>query len=221
MKNGTQYAARLKKAYGRLRQSVEPPTVPETIDPVRQLAIAILGVDATGKSAEAALDRLLGVMVDWNEVRVSNALEVTAAIGNVLPPNPAKCQRLLTALQSIYRLENRVSLDRLKSLGRREVRQYLEKLSGVDEFATASVFLWSFGGHAVPVNDALLAALREAELVHPSADRAEVQAFLERNISASEAREFCLVMEQFRAPSKPSKKSATKPKAKPRKKETA
>ena len=48
----------------------------------------------------------------------------------------------------------------------------------------------------------LLQALRDADLVHPTAERGEVQAFLERHISASEAKEFCLVMRSF-APDKP------------------
>ena len=59
--------------------------------------------------------------------------------------------------------------------------------------------LWSFGGHAIPVSDTFLQALREAELAHPHATRAEVQAFLERNINAAQAKEFCLVMRSFKA----------------------
>jgi hypothetical protein len=59
--------------------------------------------------------------------------------------------------------------------------------------------LWCFGGHAIPVNDKLLSSLREAELVHPNATRAEVQAFLERNVNATQAKEFCVVMRSFTA----------------------
>ncbi len=84
-------------------------------------------------------------------------------------------------------------------MGRRDAKHFLEKLDGVDEFATAAVLLWSLGGHAIPVDDRLLEALRQADLVHPEATRAEVQAFLERNISAAEAKRFCLAMRTFAA----------------------
>ncbi len=106
-----------------------------------------------------------------------------------------------------------MSLERLRSVGRREARQYLEQLEGVDEYAAASVLLWSLGAHAIPVGDRLLSALRAAELVHPTATRAEVQAVLERHVSAAEAQEFCLIMRSFKPPKRPPRTAAAKKKA--------
>ncbi len=204
MKNGIKYAGRLRTAYKRLRQAVPGPTIPEPDDPLRRLAIAILGVGCGEEEARRALDRALSVLVDWNELRVSSAHEVNQATGNSIPHGPQRCQQLIHALQAIYEREHRVSLDRLGSLGRREARQYLAKLKGVDEYAAASVILWSFGGHAIPVNDRLMHALRHAELIHPEATRAEVQAFLERHVSANDAKQFCLIMRSFHPPKRSS-----------------
>ena len=197
MKNGTVYAAKLKKAFAKQRQAVAVPDIPESDEVVRRLAISILGVDSSGAVAERAVDQALRDMADWNEIRVSSPSEINRATGNRLPQGTRKCQRLIDALQSIYFRENRISLDGLKSIGRREARHYLEELNGVDEYAVASVLLWSLGGHAIPVNDKLLTALRDADLVNPSAERGEVQAFLERHVSAKDAKEFCLVMQSF------------------------
>jgi endonuclease III len=72
MKDGTRYASRLKKAYAKLRPSVPNPTIPEPGDPIRRLAIAVLGVECGDAEANRAIDRLFTTMVDWNEVRVSN-----------------------------------------------------------------------------------------------------------------------------------------------------
>jgi endonuclease III len=199
MKNGTMYAGRLKSAYHRLRDVLPDPTIPEPDDPLRRLAIAILGVSGSDEEAARSLDRAMSQMVDWNELRVSSPFEIHQAIGDAVPHGLQRCQQLVAALLAIYMREHSVSLARLSSLGRREARQYLEKLNGVDEYAAASVVLWSLGGHAIPVNDRLLTALREAQLIHPDASRAEVQAFLERNISATEAKRFCLVMKSFPA----------------------
>jgi len=200
MKDGTRYAGRVKRAFAKLRQSVAQPKIPEPDDPIRRLAVAILGVSSNESEAERAIDRLLTTMVDWNEVRVSNVTQVHRAMGDRLPQGLDRSRRLLEALQAIYEREHRISLDRLRGIGRREARNYLEALQGADDYAAAAVMLWCFGGHAIPVNDKLLASLQEAELVHPAATRAEVQAFLERNVNSAQAKEFTVIMRSFAAP---------------------
>jgi hypothetical protein len=197
MKNGTAYAEKLKKAFAKQSLGATVPDVPETDEAVRRLAISILGVDSSDDCAERAVDLALNDMADWNEIRVSSPNEINRATGNQLPQGTQKCQRLIKALQSIYDRENRISLDVLSGIGRRESRHYLEELDGVDEYSVASVLLWSLGGHAIPVNDKLLESLRDADLVNPSADRGEVQAFLERHVSAKDAKAFCLIMQSF------------------------
>jgi endonuclease III len=194
MKDGTRYAARLKKAYAKVKHGVSEEDIPELGDPIRCLALGILGSDIGPDRAARQVNRALGAVVDWNEFRVSNVHEVAELLGDTGPESLRRCQNLLDALHAIYDRENKVSLDRLKSLGRREARQYLETLKGVDEYAVAYVVLWSFGGHAIPVWNNVLDALREADLVHPTATRAEIQAFLERNVSAADARAFSLLM---------------------------
>ncbi len=220
MKSGTIYAARLKRAYAKIRQSVPQPKIPESDDPLRRLAIAVLGVEGAEEEAETALDRAFTTVVDWNELRVSSAAELNKATGNTIPHGVERCQRLIDALQAIYDRENQLSLDHLRTMGRREARHYLEQLNGVDEYGVASVILWSLGGHAIPVDDRLLEHLRNTDLVNPSADRAEVQAFLERHISAAEAKEFCIIMRSF-TPKRTSGKAGVRPKSTAGKKKIA
>lgn len=197
MKQGSIFASRIKKAFAKERGRAVDAEPPEPDEPVRRLCIGVLGARMGEDAARTAVDRLLKKMIDWNEVRVSHAIEIQEAMGGSESSMGDGCQRLREALQDLYQRENRVSLDRLSNLGRREARQYLESLKGVDGYAVASVVLWSLGGHAIPVDDRLLATLRSANLVHPEATRDEVQAFLERNISAADAKEFCRVMRKF------------------------
>ena len=199
MKSGTVYAAKLKKLYAKLRAAMPKPDIPEPDDPLHRLAVSILGIRAGEERATQAVNRALAEMVDWNEIRVSSAAELHRAIGNAVPDALQRCKLLVRALQAIYDKENRVSLDRLLTLRRRESKEFLDKLDGIDAFAAASVQLWSLGGHAIPVDDRLLDELRKAELVEPSADRAEVQAFLERNVSAADAKAFCILMRDWDA----------------------
>lgn len=199
MKDGTRYAGRFKKAYAKLKQARTIPEIPEWPDPIERLATAILGVECGDGPASKAVKKLREVMVDWNEVRASYPSEVHRAIGNQIPQATERCSELIKALNAIYDREHVVSLDRLKTVGKRDARHYFDDLGGVDEFAAASVILWSLGGHAMPVADRVLAALREADLVHPEASRADVQAFLERHVAADKAKETCLVLDTLRS----------------------
>lgn len=200
MKDGTLYAGKLKKAFSKQRQATPAGEIPEADDPVRRLAIAILGEDSGESNAAAALDRMLSNMVDWNEIRVSTPDQLNRAMGEKLSDGAEKAKRLSRALHGIYMHEHKISLERLRNLGRREARDYLEALEGANDYSAASVMLWSFGGHAIPINDAFHRTLRDAGLVHEGATRVEVQAFLERNVPAAQAKEFCLVMQNFTAP---------------------
>lgn len=201
MKDGTLYAGKLKRVFSRMRQSTPAEPAPEPDDPIRRLAIAVLGEDCGDAVAMAGLERLHKSMVDWNEIRVSTPDQVARALGERFPNGLERSRRLCQALHGVYLHEHKIDLERLRTMGRREAREYLEALDGVNDYSAAAVMLWSFGGHAIPVNDALHRALRDAGLVHESASRKEVQAFLERNIPAAQAKEFCLVMREF-APSK-------------------
>lgn len=194
MKDGTRYAERLKKAYSKVKHNIKESDIPELRDPIRCLALGILGSDNGPDRAERQLNKAMNVVVDWNEIRVSNVHEVAELLGDTGAESLRRSQNLLDALHAIYDRENKVSLDRLKALGRREARTYLETLKGVDEYAVAFVVLWSLGGHAIPVWNHAIGTLRESDLVHPTATRAEIQAFLERNISAADAMAFSLAL---------------------------
>jgi len=210
MKQGTMYAGRVKKAFTKIRAAAESIEAPPLDDPFNRLCIAIFGVAVGDERGEKFTSRLLTNMVDWNEVRISTVDEVETAIGTAPQSAKVRCRSLLDALQSVYEHENMLSLDRLRSMGRREARAYLEALDGVDDYAVAAVTLWSLGGHGIPVDDRLLEALHQADLVHPQASRGEVQAFLERHISAADAKEFYYVMSSFT----PTKKTGSSTKKK-------
>lgn len=203
MKNGTVFATRLKKFYTRLRQTIPKPELPDADDPVRRLAMAILGVGTSDEEGAQRREKLFAAFVDWNDLRVSRPLELCRALDDSSPETQQACQQLITSLNAIYRQENKTSLERLKSLGRREARQYLENLAGMDDHAVAAVFLWSLGGHAIPVSNPVWDVLRKNDLVDPHADRGEVQAFLERNISANDAKEFCVLIRTYAAQHRP------------------
>lgn len=194
MKHGTEYATRLRGAY--LKMARKAPAAPSdgSPNPLRHLAIAVLGRHDGPVAGEHALAKLFRRVHDWNELRVSTPEELAGAVGGTLHQPLDACNRLYLALNGIYRRENAMSLDRLLSGKVKDSKKYLESLPGMDGYATAYVMLWSLGAHAIPVHDRLLTLMRKEEWVDPNAPREEVQAFLERHVKASDARRFCQVM---------------------------
>jgi endonuclease III len=176
MKNGTLYAKKLKQALSRIRGSA-PQTPLEYADAIEQLIVAVLSQEAGLSSAHRAMRQLREDMVDYNELRVSTPAEVVASIDKHISDAEKPAEALIRVLNAIYRNEFAVTLDRLAGKGVRETKAYLDELDGMTPYVSASVLLWSLGGHAIPVNDRALDQLRREELVDPAADTAEVQAF--------------------------------------------
>ncbi len=197
MKNGTHYAKRVKQVYSQLKRSAKDPVEPDAVEPLEQMVLAHLSWEASPTAARRAWKNLDQHMIDLNEIRVSTAQEIASVIREFVP-NSTECARAIgRSLNHVYKRESRLSLDSIKAKGVREARQYPDTLDGVSPYVSASVLLWSLGGHAVPVSRRLLIALQKQDLVDQSADLGEVQSFLERHVQASEARAFCLVMDKF------------------------
>ncbi len=197
MKNGTLYAKRVNKLFTRLKSLHGAPEVPELTPPIDQLILSLLSTAASRSKARHAAQALQESMVDINDLRVSTAAEVANIISPFIPNCTETADAIHRALNVIFRKQNAVTLDHLPQMGRREAKHYLEQVDGISPFAAASVILWSLGGHAIPVDRRLYDALRKEDLIDPSATIEEVQAFLERNISAADAQAFCLLMPRF------------------------
>ncbi|MGQ9648742.1 MAG: endonuclease III domain-containing protein [Phycisphaerae bacterium] len=199
MKHGGDYAKRLRQLFNRLVRKFGKPTVPEPPDPLEQLLVAILGSNTSHHKALTAFKKLREQMVDLNELRVTPVSELARIINPLVPQAEAKAQRIVDALNDIRRRHDTLDLSFLKQRGRREAREYLESLEGVDRYAAASVALFSLGSHAIPVDELTLQMLRKDEVVAPTADLPAVQSFLEHHISASDAAVFSLLLGHYAA----------------------
>jgi len=201
MKNGTLYAKKLKKALPRIRSAAGRASQ-ECTDPIELLIIAVLSQEASVARAEKALRVLRENLVDYNELRVSSPAEITASIHEHIPRPVQRAKAMIGLLNAIYRTQYGVSLDGLSGRGVREIRGFLERLNGITPYVVAFMMLYGLGGHAIPVNDPTLDMLRREGLVNPESDVAEVQAFLERHVSAAEARDVARGLEAWAASSR-------------------
>ena len=208
MRKGTEYARKLKQAQAKFRQAPKRP-IPERTDPIEQLIIAVLSQETTTERARKALKALNDELVDYNELRVSTPAEISEHIGRHIPRSVQRAKVLVQVLNAVYAREYAMSLDSLSSKGIREIKSYLESIEGISPYVVASIMLWSLGGHAIPINDPMYDCLIKQELAHPNATPAEVQSFLERHISAADAKTFCMELEAYAA-SRPAAAEKTK-----------
>ncbi len=197
MKRGSEYAKRIKQLFHQMVKKLGKPELPEPTDPIQQLIIGILAENTSEAKAAALFKRICEQMVDLNELRVTPALELAETMGGAVPQAREKAERIVRVLNEIRQRQDTLDLSFLKQRGRREAREYLESLEGVGPAAAASVVVHSLGGHAIPVDYLTIYVLRKEDAVEGSANAAEVQSFLERHITAAEARMFAVLLNRM------------------------
>ncbi len=178
---GRNFSALLRK----LRKSGAPP--PAQQDSVDVLVMSFLLWNCTSAKAKTAYRRIQQRVVDFNELRVSMPGEIATFLGGRYPQAQDRSQRIRAVLRHIYNREHAVSLERLNSMGKREIKEYLRSLDGIVPFVADRVMLLSFGSRCVPVDENLYRALLEAGACQDTADLWELSSWLSRQIKASDA----------------------------------
>jgi len=166
-------------------------------DPLLELVRSFLLWEAPRSKAELAMKRVQQAVVDINELRVCFPEEIIAILGERYPRVEERAQRLRAVLNDIYIREHAVSLDKLKSAGKREARQYLDSLDGMPQFVAARVFLLALGGHAVPLDDRMIARLAAEGVLEPGAAVEKAASALERHVKAGEAAELHMLLQAW------------------------
>jgi len=189
VKNATEYAKRLAALLKQVGKAVSAPDeVPER-EPLFQLIHAFLAWETSRNQADQAYTRLMTTVVDVNELRVSDPMEVIDAIGPKYVRAEERAHRLCRALHGVYNREHVVDLSSLKDKNKRDAKDYLESLEGIVPFVVASVMLLSLDSHAIPVDEQLVDRLKRDEVVDPDATLEDVQSFLEHQIRADDGLE--------------------------------
>lgn len=196
MKNAAKCAKQLNSLL-KQRGAVPAPELPDTDDPIAVLVMSFLMWETTTEKALIAYKSIRAGVVDFNDLRVCMAQEVVDLIGPRYPRALDRTQRLRAVLRDVYSREHAVTLERLASLGKREVRKYLDSLEGMVPYVAARVALLSFDAHAIPVDDQLRTMLIEIDAADSSAENHELSSWLDRHIKASEGREAYFALQSW------------------------
>jgi endonuclease III len=188
VKNETTYVRKFAALFKKIKASSSAEAPPQR-DPVTQMVVSFLEWNATRKQARDAHSRVMAVMVDNNDLRVSHPHEIVALIGERYPQAEERAARLHEALHEVFVREHAVALDSLTAKPKKQIRTYLETVPGIVPYVAAQVLLLSFEGHAVPVDENLVELLKQEEAIDPEATLEEVASFLERHIKAEDTAE--------------------------------
>jgi endonuclease III len=188
MKNATKHAEELRSLLKRLTKEHKPePAAPK--DPLRALVHAAMSFDVSDSRAEEAMKSIEKEFVDLNELRVATNLEIQELLGARYPSIERRVAMITQSLNAIFEREHTMSLDRLRTLSKRDARQFIRELPEVHPFVEAYVMLYSFEGHAVPLDDEILNYLIQQGVAEAGTSLDEGQKFLEHAVKADECHE--------------------------------
>jgi hypothetical protein len=196
MKDSKKYAEKLMKAYRSGKREFGKKEKPEYEMSTDALIYAIVSENIPDSAAQTALKKLSKHFVDWNDLRVSRPEEIVDVLGKDTAENRRIADALTQALFAIFNKYDVVNLDALKEGGKRQAKTILEKILPSSRFVINYVVLMAFEGHSIPLTPRMLEYLKKNELVNPDSEIDEIEGFLERQVSSSQAYDFYAVMRQ-------------------------
>lgn len=189
MRGATECAKRVKLVFSSLRAKLGKVGHPPVTDPITQLVLGILSRDTPEAKASEGLERLRGMVVDYNELRVIPPIELSAILHD-FPDARLKCEDISRALNAVFALEHGTLLDRLAGLPRKEALILLDRIDGLEPYTRARIRLLGLQHHAIPLDEAMWATARADGLVDARCPLQEAQQFLERQVAEEDALEF-------------------------------
>jgi hypothetical protein len=190
MKDSKKYAEQVQKFYRSLRR--KGPKVKEVVyeDITESLIYAAVLEYMSESVTKAAFKKFGSHFVDFNDMRVSRPEEIVEMLGQDSEDARKVGANIIRILAGIFRKYNNVNLDSLRKDGKRQSRVIIEKFDGISRFCVDYCMLTALQGHAIPLTEAMIKYLRDNELVHPEAQFDDIEGFLTRQISATNAYEF-------------------------------
>jgi len=186
MKNATKHAEELRSIFKRLLKEHKPETS-DPQEPLRALVRGAMSYDVPDAKAADAVKAIEREFVDLNEFRVATDLEIQELLGTRYPQIEKRVAMITLSLNNIFEREHTLSLDRLKTIAKKDARQFLRDLPEINPFVEAYVMLFAFEGHATPVDNEMVAALIDEDILDEGTSVEDAQKFIEHNIKADEA----------------------------------
>ncbi len=182
------------KLYKVLKKYYEP-AVPVERPVLEHLLYACCLENSSFDTADEAF-ALLQQYVDWNEVRVTTVSELAEVMSCLTDPVDAG-RRLKRCLQSIFETRYSFDLEHLKKMPLSKAQAELRQYQGVTPFGVQYVSQHALGGHCIPANAGVYAALKALGIITDKDVAAQRIPALERAIPKSKGVEFGSLLHQL------------------------
>jgi hypothetical protein len=189
MKNAGKHADDLRALMKRLVKEFKP-AERQAQEPLKALVRGAMSFDVPDARVEEIMRHIDTEFVDLNELRVATDLEIQEMLGAKYPDIERRVAMITQSLNNIFEREHTMSLDRLKTISKRDARQFLRELPEIHPFVEAYVMLFGFDGHAFPTDDETLEFLKGHHVVEDSTSLDECQRFVEHHLKAEECYDF-------------------------------
>jgi endonuclease III len=207
MKNVTKHVEKLKSLMrGLLRDFKSTPISQQ--EPLKALVRGAMSYDVPDTRAEEAMRHIEAEFVDLNELRVATELEVQELLGTRYHLIERRVEMITRGLNAIFEREHTLSLDRLRTISKRDARQFLRELPDIHSFVEAYVMLYAFDGHAMPLDEPMRQYLVEEDALDKNLSLADAQKFIEHHIKAEECHDLFVALRRAVYEDSRSKKKA-------------
>lgn len=193
MKNARKHSDELRQLFNRLLREGKPEPR-QTLEPLEALVRAAMSYDVSDSRAQDAMKAINKEFVDLNELRVATDLEIQEMLGVRYPAIEQRVAMITQCLNDIFEREHTMSLDRLKTVSKRESRQFLRELPGIHPFVEAFIMLFALEGSAFPLDDEMLSYLKEQEILDEETTLPNAQKFLENHVKSDDLYEYFVLL---------------------------
>jgi hypothetical protein len=186
--NATKLTSFLRKhaAAGNALQAASEPAGADLVD---LFVHSWLLWQAPSSDAAAALKRLKAAFIDWNDLRVSLTSDIVDVIGHKHWRAADRVNRMRDAMNGIFRREHKVSLDRLRTLMKKDAVSYMDTLPGMVPFVANRVLLVGVDFHSVPLEEFGLQMLVQSGVFSAGMGLTDAAGWVTRHVKAEEARD--------------------------------
>lgn len=164
---------------------------------VHELVFSMLLWESTIENAQRAMGKMHGEFVDYNEVRVCFPHEIESLLGSRYQRAEDRSVRLIEALRAIFNEFQRLTLEPLREMNKREARDFLLSIGSLPRFVVSRVMLLGLEAHALPLDAKIARALQKAHLIESSKDPDSIAITLERSIRANQTLETYTRLERW------------------------
>jgi len=190
MKISSEYVKTFRSVQNRLRRDF-PITkekgfenLPENA--AEMLILSILATNDTYPRARHAFKSLQEQMVDFNELRVTPAVELAQMLEEHVCDSGKASSEIVRTLNAVFNRFDTLDLSDLKERSKTELVKMFEEIPGCPDHARCAMLLLCFDIPTMPLDERMREYLVESGAMPAEADLATVKAFIERQIKASE-----------------------------------